>query len=340
LGQDLNNQPALIGKLVRIENVIRETPIVCLNNPAVECIDLYAKLEFFNGIGSIKDRPAFWILKRAIERGEIRAQTTVIESSSGNFACALSAFCRMLDLKFIPVIDSNVSPFYEAALTSQCEIVAKVTERDDTGGFLKTRLERVRQLLASNPNSYWTNQYENLDGMAAHYHLTGAEIERVPMDYIFLGISTAGTIAGVSQRLGERNPKARIVAVDVEGSVALGNPPKKRWLSGLGSSIVPPLLRQARIDDAVIVSEIEAISACHELLERHGLFVGASTGTVYAAIRKYFSGRVGIARPRVLFLCADRGTAYLHNVFDRRWAAWRESLDRPAEEALETNGQA
>jgi cysteine synthase A len=110
LDQDLNNQPALLDRLGRIAKVIRETPVVRLKDPAVEGIDLYAKLEFFNGVGSIKDRPAFWILKRAIERGEVDAQTTIIESSSGNFACALSAFCRMLELKFIPVVDPNVSP--------------------------------------------------------------------------------------------------------------------------------------------------------------------------------------------------------------------------------------
>jgi cysteine synthase A len=326
-GSAVTDQQALMDRLASIEHVIRETPIVALRNPPIEGIELYAKLEFFNGVGSIKDRPAFFILKRAIERGDIRADTTVIESSSGNFACALSVFCRMLDLNFIPVVDPNVSPTYEAALASQCERVVKVTERDNTGGYLKTRLDKVRALLAENPNSYWTNQYENLDAVAAHYHTTGAEIERVPLDYVFLGVSTAGTIAGVSQRLKKNNPALRVVAVDAEGSVAFGGAPKKRFLSGLGSSITPPLLREARIDDVVMVPEADAVTACHDMLDRHGLFVGGSTGSAYSAIIRYFSGRSGRARPRVLFLCCDRGTAYLHNIFDRRWANWRASLE-------------
>jgi cysteine synthase A len=226
-------------------------------------------------------------------------------------------------------------------LISQCEFVAKVTERDDTGGFLKTRLERVRHLLASKANSYWTNQYENPDAMAAHYHLTGAEIARVPVDYVFLGVSTAGTLAGVSQRVKKTNPSVRIVAVDVEGSVAFGHPPGKRLLSGLGSSIVPPLLALARTDDVVMVAETEAVAGCHELLERHGLFVGASTGAVYAAIRKYFAAGIGMSRPRVMFLCCDRGTAYLHNVFDRSWAAVRRaSLERAEGKVLQASEQA
>ena len=97
LDQDLNNQPALLDRLGSIAKVIRETPVVRLKEPAVEGIDLYAKLEFFNGVGSIKDRPAFWILKRAIERGEVVDQTTIIESPSGNFACALFGFFHDLD---------------------------------------------------------------------------------------------------------------------------------------------------------------------------------------------------------------------------------------------------
>lgn len=312
----MSERRALMSKLAMAERIIRETPIIHLESPANLQIDLYAKLEFANGVGSIKDRPALWILKRAIERGQIGPETTIVESSSGNFACALSVFCAVLGLKFIPVIDPNISPVYETTLQCNCDTVVKVSVRDDTGGYLKTRLEKVRELLAANRDVYWPNQYENPDAMAAHYYLTGAEIERLPLDYIFVGVSTGGTIAGVSQRLKERNPALRVVAVDAEGSVIFGGAPKKRALPGIGSSICPSLVRQARIDDIAIVPEDDAILACQTLLRRHGLFVGASTGSAYSAIESYFSLRRGKARPRVLFLCCDRGGAYLHNVFN------------------------
>ncbi|MHB8270104.1 2,3-diaminopropionate biosynthesis protein SbnA [Bradyrhizobium sp.] len=307
--------------------ILRETPTVRLDHPADDAVvKLYAKIEFCNGIGSIKDRPALWVLQRAIERGEIGPESTVIESSSGNFARALSVFCSIIGLKFVPVIDPNISPFYEAILSCSCDTIFKVTDRDETGGFLKTRLRQVQELVATTKNSYWPNQYENTDCVAAHYHTTGAEIARLQPDYVFIGVSTGGTIAGVSQRLKESQPNVRVVAVDVEGSVIFGGAPKKRTLPGLGSSIRPPLLNQARIDDVVIVPESAAVSACHRLLERYGLFVGASTGSVYSAIEQYFPKTSGARRPRVLFLCCDRGSAYLHNVFEPGKAAHKQAM--------------
>ena len=311
----------LIERLTCAEKMIYETPIIRLDHEQVE---LYAKLEFLNGIGSIKDRPAFWILKRAIERGQVGPSTTIIESSSGNFARALATLCRILGLNFIPVIDQFVSPVYESFLRAQCERVVKVEECDDSGGYLKTRIRMVNSLLSQfSGASYWPNQYENPDGMEAHYCLTAGEICRAlpEVDYVFIGVGSAGTVAGVSRRLKEHNPAIRIIAVDAEGSVIFGQPPKKRCIPGLGSSISPPLLKQAIIDDVVIVTEAETIVACHQLLERHGLFVGGSTGTVYSAIQRYFSNHVRDKRPRVLFFCCDRGTAYLHNVFSAEWRA-------------------
>jgi 2,3-diaminopropionate biosynthesis protein SbnA len=318
----------LIERLAFTRKIIRETPVVPL---ADDRIDLYAKLEFLNGVGSVKDRPALWILERAIERGEVGPESTIIESSSGNFACALATFCRMLGLKFIPVVDPDVSPAYEGYLCAHCERVVKVRDCDDAGGFLKTRLRMVETLLTEIPDSYWPDQYKNPDGMAAHYHLTAGEICRAlpQVDYVFLGVSTAGTVAGVSRRLKERDPSVRIVGVDTEGSVIFGQHSRKRHIPGIGSSISPPLLKAALIDEIVIVPERDTVLACHELLERHGLFVGGSTGTVYSAIQHHFPWPRGQVRPKVLFLCCDRGTAYLHNVFDRKWAALQTSKIQP-----------
>jgi len=306
----------LLDRVAMLERMLRPTPVVRV---ADDRLDLFAKLEFLNGLGSLKDRPALWILKRAIERGEIGTGTTLVESSSGNFSRALALFASMLDLDFIPVIDPNTSPLLEASLGAQCARVVKVSEPDDAGGYLKCRLQMVRALLAEIPGAYWPNQYGNTDAIDAHYRLTAGEIvEALPsVDYVFVAVSTAGTIAGVSRRLKEHDPRVKIVAVDSEGSVIFGHPPRPRRIPGLGSSIRPALLQHALIDDVVIVPEAETIGACHELLERHGLFVGGSSGSCYAAIRRYFAGETTRVRPRVLFLCCDGGAGYLHNVFDR-----------------------
>src|SRR6184192_501620 len=312
-------RPSLVTRLEQLGKMLRPTPHVPL---AVEGMNLFAKLEYVNPVGSIKDRPAYWILKRAAERGDICDETTVIESSSGNFAAALAAFTHLIGLRFIPVIDPNISSTYESFLRRICPTVVKVEDRDDTGGFLKTRLQMVKHLCATIPSAYWPNQYGNPDAMEAHYELTAGEIcaDFDSLDYVFIGVSTAGTIAGVSRRLKERYPKIRIIAVDAEGSVIFGGTPRKRHIPGIGSSIVPPLLSHARIDDVVLIPEYETVEACRELLTTHGLFVGGSSGTAFAAVKRYAARMALSERPTVVFVCADRGTPYLDTVFDPTWA--------------------
>ncbi len=312
----------LVERLAQLGRTLRPTPHVPL---FLDDVQLFAKLEYVNPVGSIKDRPAFWILKRAAERGEIGENTTIIESSSGNFASALAAFTRLVGLKFIPVIDPNISGTYESFLRRTCERVVKVEERDDTGGFLKTRLEMVKHLCATVTNSWWTDQYGNPDAADAHYQLTAGEIcaDFDSLDYAFIGVSTGGTIAGVSRRLKERWPEIKIIAVDSQGSVIFGDAPRKRYIPGVGSSIVPPLVSRALIDDVVLIPERDTVPACRELLARHGLFAGGSSGTVYAAVKRYapkLARGTNGKRPKVLFLCADRGTPYLDTVFDPSWA--------------------
>src|SRR5260221_1167286 len=232
-------QPAsrLVDRLDLLGNILRPTPHVPL---AMTGVKLFAKLEYVNPVGSIKDRAAYWILKRAAERGEINEETTVIESSSGNFASALAAFTRLVGLRFIPVIDPNISSAYESFLRRMCPTVVKVEDRDDTGGFLKTRLQMVKHLCDTTPNAFWTNQYGNLDAVDAHYELTAAEIcaDFAVLDYAFIGVSTEGTIARVARRLKQRYPRVSVVAVDTEGSVIFRGAPGKRHIPGIGSSIV------------------------------------------------------------------------------------------------------
>src|SRR5437667_3338052 len=128
-GKHLDQLPAsrLAMRLERLRNTLRPTPHVPL---AMKGMDLFAKLEYVNPVGSIKDRAAYWILKRAAERGEICEETTVIESSSGNFAAALAAFTRLVGLRFIPVIDPNISGTYESFLRRICPTVVKVEDLD------------------------------------------------------------------------------------------------------------------------------------------------------------------------------------------------------------------
>ncbi|HEU4322802.1 MAG TPA: 2,3-diaminopropionate biosynthesis protein SbnA [Roseiflexaceae bacterium] len=315
------HQPCLLERICALLPVLQDTPTVRLD---VEGVNLYAKLEGQNPVGSIKDRPAIWVLKRAAERGELHEGSTLVESSSGNFASALASYAKLLNLKFIPVIDPNITPAYESFLQRTCEQVVKVTEHDDLGGFLKTRLKKVQELRESIKGAYWTNQYGNLDVIEAHYALTGEEIRKAfkQLDYVFIGVSTGGTIAGVSRRLKEAFPSVQVVAVDAEGSVIFGGAARKRYIPGIGAGTRPDLVNHAIIDDVVLIPEHETVYGCRELLQRHGLLVGGSSGSCYAAVKRYLPRfRASCTPPTVLFLCADRGTAYMDTLFNPSWVS-------------------
>jgi 2,3-diaminopropionate biosynthesis protein SbnA len=310
----------LFQQVEQLGRLLRPTPLIPVSVPS---LNVFAKLEYVNPIGSIKDRSAYWILRRAVERGEIHEGTTIIESSSGNFATAVAAYAQLLGLRFIPVIDPNILPMHEAFLRRVCETVVKVETPDSSGGFLRTRLDKIQELRTNLAGAFWTNQYDNPDGMDAHYRLTAGEIcaDLPSLDFAFIGVSSGGTISGMSRRLKEHYPNVKVIAVDVVGSAAFGGEPRRRHIPGLGASIVPPLLAHAQIDDVVSVSEQETARACQALLWEHGLFVGGSSGSGYAAVQRYASRMRTTPTSTAFFVCADQGTAYLDTVFNAEWAA-------------------
>lgn len=309
----------LLDRLREVRSTMRATPLQVLPH---EAVDLRVKLELMNPFGSTKDRSALWILQGAVARGELDEGCTIVESSSGNFALAMAAMCRQLGLAFVPVLDPNCPAATFAFLRHGCDRVDVVDRRDPSGGFLATRLQHVAEVRQELGRTFWPNQYANVDAVEGHYRLTGEELveQAGGLDFVFVGAGTGGTIAGVSQRVKEANPRVRVVAVDAEGSAIFGRRPQTRHIPGLGSSIRAPLFDQALIDDVVIVSEWDAVAACHRLLSRYGLYVGGSTGSVFHAIEQYFP-RPARHRPRVAFLAADRGTAYASTVFDPSWVA-------------------
>ncbi|MFD9739255.1 pyridoxal-phosphate dependent enzyme [Umezawaea sp. NPDC059074] len=291
------------------------TPVARFTTERLTC---FAKLEYANVHGSLKDRPARQVLRRAAERGELTRASTVVESSSGNFAVALASFCRVLGVPFIPVIDSNVNAATEAHLRLLCARIEKIGP--GVASPLAARLARVRELCASLADVYWPDQYTNPDAVRAHYAGTGAELSRLPdrLDHVFVGVGSGATIAGVSQRLKEDSPRTRVVAVDVQGSTIFGGPPSDRHIPGIGSSMSLPLLADAVVDDVVVVSEVDTVRGCRDLLREQGIFAGGSSGSAYAAISRYFDDYRG-PHQNVAFLCADRGSAYADTVYDPRW---------------------
>lgn len=306
--------------LDRVDALLRALPrtrVVRLPHPAVR---LHVKMESENRTGSAKDRAAIWILREAVRRGEITSATTVVESSSGNFAVALASFLNELGVPFVPVLDPNVNTVTERTLRRLCARVEKVTEPDGAGGYLLSRLARVAELRAELADVYWPDQYANPDGARGHYELTAGELlaDVGHVDYLFVGVGTGATINGLSRRIDVEQPTATVVAVDVEGSAIFGGAPARRLIPGIGSSIRPPLVDTALIDEVTVLSEVDEVAGCRALLADHGIHAGGSTGTVYAAINRHFADHRGAA-PVVAFLCADRGEPYADTVYADDW---------------------
>jgi cysteine synthase A len=319
--------------------MVHESIISCIGNtPLVRLTRLFpqpglyviAKLELFNPGGSVKDRPARFIVEQGLRDGSIRPGTHLIESTSGNLGIALAMIAKIHGLKFTCVVDPKISPTNLRIIKLLGARIEMVDEADDQGGYLNNRIKRVRALLDEIPNSMWVNQYANEHNWRAHYQGEGEEIITEldgPIDCLVVGVSTSGTILGLARRLRRAFPNLRVVAVDALGSVIFGTAPRARELPGIGASRPPELLRPEEIDEVIHVSDWESVQGCHTLLAKEGIFAGGSSGSVVAAMQRLLPS---FPRPyRVLTLFADRGDRYLDMVYDETWVAGlrREVVD-------------
>ena len=298
--------------------------MIHLNIQGKPQLKVYAKLESYNPTGSVKDRAAYYLFNYLLEQKVITKSTTVIESSSGNFGVALSAYARLFGIKFICVIDKNTLPINEQIIRLNGAEVICIDKPDNSGGYLSNRIAKVREIVGKNRDIYWVNQYENPLNAQAYYKSLGQEICReMPgqkLNYIFMGLSSGGTITGTSNRIKECFPNAQVIAVDVEGSVIFGRPPKKRFIPGIGSSIQPKILNQAKIDDVVYVNESETIQACRSIFDDYSLIVGGSSGSVFAAVKKYFKhNEFGKSEVNIVCVFADSGDKYLSTLYNQEW---------------------
>jgi 2,3-diaminopropionate biosynthesis protein SbnA len=300
---------------------VGNTPVVALRRlfpqPGVEVV---AKLELLNPGGSMKDRSARRIVETGLSEGTIARGSRLIESSSGNFGVALAMTARIYDLKFTCVVDPKTTRANVAILRGLGADVEIVSERDQSGGYLQTRLRRVNELLGQFPGAIWINQYANRGNWEAYYHGTGAELSDQLVDepdYLFAAVSTTGSILGCARRLRERYPRLQVIAVDAVGSVIFGRPAGPRELPGIGASRVPELLAPEEIDGVVDVDDVDAAHGCRELLLSEGIFAGASSGAIVAAIGRTLPQ---LPRPcRIVAVFPDRGDRYLDLVYDDEW---------------------
>lgn len=307
----------MLTELKKLSAFIGNTPLIELKNSDN---NLFAKLEYNNFSGSSKDRAAFSIIYNGIESGRINEDTTIIASSSGNLAIAVASICRILKLKFIPVIDPNINKAYESLLNLISYKVVKVTERDHTGGYLLTRIATVEKMHAVAKNSFVADQYADPNNYKGYYGLTNEIIDSFDhLDYIFIAVSSSGGITGISKSMKEKRPDTRIIGVDVEGSVIFSDVKVKRYISGIGASQVPPIIENAIIDDVVILSQHDIIKGCFELLNEQAIFAGASSGAVYMAAKNYSKTHSGVLKSSSLMIFPDKGHTYLDTIYNKEW---------------------
>lgn len=319
---------------------VGNTPLVELEFPiSGSSMRLFAKLEMFNPGGSIKDRAALFMIQQAIAAGGITGDSHLIESSSGNLAIAIAMIARQMNLRFTAVVDPNITKTNRDLITAYGAGIEFVDEKDEHGGYLHSRIRRVRQLLKELPGAVWLNQYANPDNRRAHYEGVGSEIVReMPLEpsHAFIGVSTCGTIMGVARRLRESWPNIRVVAVDVVGSVIFGGPGANRRLPGIGASRVPEQLDACEIDEIIYVTDWESVLGCHQLIRCEGLLAGGSSGSVIAAIEK-----MAPRLPRdavIVTILPDRGERYLDSVFNPDWLAESDRVEIPLQAAHRTLG--
>jgi cysteine synthase A len=278
------------------------------------------KLEAFNRFGSIKARTAYGLIDSLEQQGRLRPGVRIVESTSGNLGVALAGIAAERGYRFTAVVDPRTAP---ALLDAMAELGADldlVTEADGVGGYLISRLRRVRELTAGRTDRIWPDQYGNPVNPATHELTTAPELDRQAgdaMDAVFVAVSTGGTLAGIGRYLREHRPACRVVGVDVPGSVVFGGQPGRRVLTGIGASVPSQFLRSWMYDERIEIDPADALAACRRLAGQTGIELGGSGGAVLAACLRYLQAHPEIRHP--VCLCPDSGASYRQTIFNDNW---------------------
>jgi len=311
--------------------IIAESPLDLQQRHTYFCLSrfvddtpIYLKLEGLNQAGSIKMKTAVNMIEDLEERGRIDPMYShIIESSSGNLGIALSIVCKVKGYPFTCVTDPNTAPYCETQMRLYGAKVIRVTERDENGGFLNTRIKLIKRMVGEDPSLTWTNQYANDANPNAHERFTAHEIasDFPGLGTLFVGAGTTGTLRGCVRYFAPYTRRPTIVAVDVAGSVTFGSPPGKRYIPGLGTSRRPEIFNPEGIDRVFMIPEAETVKMAREILERYGILVGASTATALCGVAEYARAEELVGP--VVVISPDFGDKYVDTVFSDDWASER-----------------
>lgn len=297
---------------------------------------IHLKIEGHKTYGSIKDRTATALLHSARSRpgGNVRH---VVESTSGNLGVALAGIGTELDIDVTLVIDPRVP---RRAIQRMRELGARldmVEDPDSNGGYLLTRLNRVQALLREDSRLVWTDQYSNPANPAVHERETAPELAAQigdDLDAVFVPVSTGGTLAGMASWFRRHRPHVTLIAVDAQGSVALGAPAGTRELTGIGASRPSRFLEPWSYDAACIVPDALAFTVARALREATGLALGGSSGAALAACVTQVAAGARFVAP--VCVCPDSGDNYEDTFYHDAWLRARNIV--PQHDALTLPG--
>jgi cysteine synthase B len=292
---------------------IGNTPLVELThlnrNPRVR---LLAKLEGNNPGGSIKDRPALYMLRKAEEEGALGAGKTILEPTSGNTGIALAMIGAAKGYRVKLVMPACVSVERRSVLEAYgAEVVLSPAEEATDGAIRK-----AHRILAADPERYYMpNQYANESNPLAHYETTGPEILAQTggeIDVFVAGMGTSGTLMGAGRYLKERRPEVRIVGVEPR----LGH--KVQGLKNMREAIVPEIYRPGALDDKITTEDEDAFETARLLAVREGVFAGMSSG---AAVAGALEVAENMTSGTIVTILPDRGDRYLSTTLFRSTCA-------------------
>jgi len=311
----------------RISDAIGWTPLVRLNRSVAGLgCEVFAKIEFMNPMGSVKDRIARHMVEKALADGRLTIGDTVIENSSGNTAMGLALMAVMEGLECTMVVRRQTSKEKLDGLRAM-GVNLVLVDGDLPPDHPESYNRTARRLAAEDPAAYFPDQHNNRENSQAHYLTTGPEIWRQmarKIDYVVAGIGTGGTICGIARFLKERDPSIKVIAVDPEGSVFYDHfhngvlvEPGRYLLEGLGDEELIACPDFDLIDDMVRISDREAFLATRELARAEGIFGGGSSGAALWGVRR-LAARLD-EPARIVTLFPDSGFRYLSTVYNDDW---------------------
>ena len=295
--------------LANILEAVGDTPLVKLNRMVPDgSAEVYAKLESFNPMSSVKDRIATSMVEAAERRGDIVKGTVIVEPTSGNTGIGLAMVCAVKGYRLILTMPDTMSTERRKLLTALGAELVLTPGKDGMIGAVK----KAEEIVATADNAYMPQQFKNKANPWIHRKTTAREIIRSVdrIDAFVAGVGTGGTITGVGTALKRRHPQIRIVAVEPDESPVLsGRDPAPHKIQGIGAGFVPEVLDRSAYDSIVRVSASEATAACRRLAKMEGILAGISSGAaLHAAIN--VARELGPGKT-VVVLLPDTGERYL-----------------------------